>query len=84
MAKHLKLAYTDAGYCRVYYQHDTDLYCLQEEGQGNYLLYSCTTEREPESKLDLDGFLFDPIPEPRTEDEIAVMEFLESKGVIVK
>ena len=84
MAKHLKLSHTDPGYCRVYYQHDTALYCLQEEAAGVYLLYRCTDEEEPDYTVDISGFVFDPIPEPRTEDEIAIMEFLTSKGVIAQ
>lgn len=81
--KHMKFAYTDPGFCRVYYKHERRLYCVQEEGRGLYEFYSCTADGEPSHPVSIEGRVFDPIPEP-DEYDVGFMAFLRDKGVLLE
>ena len=66
LKKVLKPYGIDAGFCRVYYKHERDIYCLQDDGYANCVnmqFYSCSKDGEPSHLVNASGFEFPILPE---------------------
>lgn len=79
--RELKFAYTDSGYCRIYYKYGTRLFCLQEEAKGVYAFYICSCEGEPSHVVPLEAYVFQEMKEPDAY-EAGFMAFLREKGAL--
>ena len=77
----MKFHSTDVGYCRVYWKHGLQLYCIQEEYTGVYDFLICSSDGEPCTPVPLGAKVFEPIPDP-TEYEAGFNEYLRSQGAL--
>lgn len=87
MTTTLRYIYTDTGYCRAYYRVGAGngvLYCWQDEGKGNFILYRCTeSDHEPEYAVNIEGrdIKFYP-PQGGTDLDKDLTAFLETQGIM--
>lgn len=82
MAAKLFFAYTEPGYCRVYYKTKSGrLFCVQEEMKGVYEFYICSDD-EPFSPVNPAGCIFEAIPEPSEYDK-GFMQYLKENGAVI-
>lgn len=78
----MTFAYTEPGYCRVYYKGKSGkLYCVQEEAEGVYEFYACIDD-EPCSAVKPNGCTFEAIPNPSEYDK-GFMEWLKASGATI-
>lgn len=82
----LKLDSVDSGFCRVYYKNtgregDKRLFCMQEEGKGQFDLLVCSPDGEPDYSMRLDNIKTIEAPDGPGSLDQALCGFLSEKGL---
>ncbi len=76
---------TENGFCRVYYRGENKrLLCYQESFRGQFELFTCSKDGEPNHGIDPAPVHRDELPPTTTDTGCGLITWLEKEGLILE